>query len=61
VAASYARGPPEIPPDRQILTYGLPRADRYGLSFYLHRELQEWTLMNGRMRGSLQTMQAKSD
>jgi len=43
VAASYARETARDSPDRQILTYGLPRADRYGLSFYLHRELQEWT------------------
>jgi len=43
VAAQLRAGDRQRFTDRQILTYGLPRADRYGLSFYLHRELQEWT------------------
>ncbi|HEV1992885.1 MAG TPA: phospholipid carrier-dependent glycosyltransferase, partial [Candidatus Acidoferrum sp.] len=43
VAASYAWETTRNSPDRQILVRGLPRAERYGLSFYLHRELQEWT------------------
>jgi 4-amino-4-deoxy-L-arabinose transferase-like glycosyltransferase len=43
VAASYARETFGSSPDGQILTYGIRRADRYGLSFYLHRELQDWT------------------
>jgi 4-amino-4-deoxy-L-arabinose transferase-like glycosyltransferase len=43
VAASYVRETFRSSPDRQIFTYGIRRADRYGLSFYLHRELQDWT------------------
>jgi 4-amino-4-deoxy-L-arabinose transferase-like glycosyltransferase len=43
VAASYTWETTRNSPDKQIFVYGLRRADGYGLSFYLHRELQEWT------------------
>ncbi len=43
VAANYAWETTRDSPEKQILMYGLRRADGYGLSFYLHRELQEWT------------------
>ena len=43
VAGNYAFESTRDSPDGQTFTFGLRRADRYGLSFYLHRELQEWT------------------
>jgi 4-amino-4-deoxy-L-arabinose transferase-like glycosyltransferase len=43
VAAGFARETTKESPARQIFTYGLRRADDYGLNFYLRRELQEWT------------------
>ncbi len=42
VAASFAWETTRESPARQIFTYGFRRADEYGLSFYLHRELLEW-------------------
>lgn len=42
-AASFAWETIRASPDTRVLTYGLRRADGYGLSFYLHRELKEWT------------------
>jgi 4-amino-4-deoxy-L-arabinose transferase-like glycosyltransferase len=43
VAASFAWKTTRQSPARQIFTYGLSRADDFGLNFYLHRELQEWS------------------
>jgi hypothetical protein len=50
MAASYARDLS----DGQLFTFGLRRADRYGLSFYLHREVQEW-VANERQKGWILT------
>jgi 4-amino-4-deoxy-L-arabinose transferase-like glycosyltransferase len=42
-AANFARESTKDSTDREILIYGVRRTDQYGLSFYLHRELKEWT------------------
>jgi 4-amino-4-deoxy-L-arabinose transferase-like glycosyltransferase len=49
-AASFAWETIRDSPDTRILIFGLRRADVYGLSFYLHRELKEWTA-NERQHG----------
>jgi len=54
VAASFAWETTRESPTRQIFTYGLRRADNYGLNFYLHRELQEWNT-NERQHGWILT------
>jgi len=42
-AASFAWESLKDSSNRQIFVYGLRRANVYGLNFYLHRDLQNWT------------------